>query len=510
MNVLLVSIDSLRRDFLDTYRDRPLGFDYDVETPNLDSFADRAAVFNNHYAGSLPCMPARREWLTGVKEFLWRPWGPIEPFDSTIPERARNKGVMTKLITDHFHYFQHGSHGYYEDFNGFDFIRGQEYDAWKTAPRHPDERLLDQTLDRDTDPPDGTGFMNRSQYARNAGEFDDETDFFAPRVFSRASEWVRENENWDQWFCYVDSFDVHEPFHLPEEYARMYTDEDPDDSELNMWPYYGKVGEGQSQLTDRQLDFVRAQFAGKVTMTDKWFGSLMDTITEVNGWDDTVVIVTSDHGYMLGEHDWMAKNNGPVYDIIARTPLFIWHPESDRMGDHINALTTAVDLHETVLASMNLNGYSTPHSKSILPLLEGKRSDHRDFVLYGYWGTSVNVTDGQYTYLHPCDPEIDTECFSTTMMNPNGWFVPVTEKSEVTVNEGLPYANSNVWRFTGSSYAQHDEPLLFDTQSDPLQENNLVDEKPNVHSRMLNQLRTGLERLQAPASQYARLGLESP
>lgn len=57
MNILLVSIDSLRRDFLTTYRETPAVVDYDVDTTNLDRFADRAAVFDTHYAGSLPCMP---------------------------------------------------------------------------------------------------------------------------------------------------------------------------------------------------------------------------------------------------------------------------------------------------------------------------------------------------------------------------------------------------------------------------------------------------------------------
>ncbi|MFC7189962.1 sulfatase-like hydrolase/transferase [Halocatena marina] len=135
MNVLFVSIDSLRRDFLDTYQDDPWCIEYEVDTTNLDRFAERATVFNTHYAGSLPCMPARREWLTGTQEFLWRPWGPIEPFDTTLPEALRHADVMTKLITDHFHYFQHGSGGYFEDFNGFEFIRGHENDTWKTAPR---------------------------------------------------------------------------------------------------------------------------------------------------------------------------------------------------------------------------------------------------------------------------------------------------------------------------------------------------------------------------------------
>ena len=178
----------------------------DVETDNLDRFAERAAVFDTHYAGSLPCMPARREWLTGTQEFLWRPWGPVEPFDRTLPEIARANGAWTQLITDHYHYFQHGSHGYYEDFNGFEFVRGHEFDAWRRTPREPAETLLDQVTmgsgppDEHQSPPDpdNTGYMNRAQYARNVDGFEDETDFFAPKVFSETAQWVRDGDEWDQ------------------------------------------------------------------------------------------------------------------------------------------------------------------------------------------------------------------------------------------------------------------------------------------------------------------------
>ena len=90
--------------------------------------------------------------------------------------------------------------------------------------------------------PEVTG---RPHYVRNVGEFDelDERDFFAPKVFSKAAEWIGDNQEWDQWFCYVDSFDIHEPFHCPEPYASMYTDEDPTDPELALWPEYKSVEE---------------------------------------------------------------------------------------------------------------------------------------------------------------------------------------------------------------------------------------------------------------------------
>ena len=72
MNIVLVLIDSLTRNALSAYDP-----DSPCHTPNIDRFAVRAQIFEDHFVGSLPCMPARRELFTGRKEFLWRPWGSI-------------------------------------------------------------------------------------------------------------------------------------------------------------------------------------------------------------------------------------------------------------------------------------------------------------------------------------------------------------------------------------------------------------------------------------------------
>ncbi|WP_299267334.1 sulfatase-like hydrolase/transferase [Halorientalis sp.] len=505
MNVLFVSIDSLRRDFLGAYSDRPEVVDYHVETDNLDRFAERATVFDTHYAGSLPCMPARREWLAGTHDFLWRPWGPMEPFDDPIPELARDEGIVSQLVTDHFHYFQHGSNGYYEDFNGFEFVRGNEYDAWRTSPREPPAAFTDQLLDRETDPPDSTQYLNRSAYARNAAEFETEADFFAPKVFSRASEWLRENQAWDQWFCFVDSFDVHEPFHVPEPYASMYTDEDPADPDMPVWPYYGPIDEGQSELTDQQLEFVRSQFAGSVTMIDRWFGRVLDTLDEEGLWDDTMVVVGSDHGFALGDHGWVGKNDFTVYDVIANTPLMIWHPETS--VERVSALTSAVDLYETILDGLGIDPPSGTHSRSLMPLVRGQTSEHRDHALYGLWGSSVNVTDGRYTYHRPPELHSETLCHSTSMQNTHSWFTPPTARTEVDSGSYLPYTDASVWRYPADSWLQHRDERLYDRQSGPGQSTNLAGGDEDATQYMVDVLRRALDELDAPDSQYDRLGL---
>ena len=493
-NVLLVTIDTLRRDFLGAYRAQPDILDYAVDTPNLDRFAERALVFDNHYAGSLPCMPARREFQCGIQEFLWRPWGPVEPFDRTVPALASQAGVTTQLVTDHYHYFEHGSHGYYEDYHGFEFVRGHENDAWQTSPRYPDERLLQQ-MNRGGVDPRNPAPGGPPRYARNVSTFDelDERDYFAPKVFSRAARWLQDNQAWDQWLCYVDSFDVHEPFHCPEPYASMYTDEDPTDPDLINWPEYQPVQE--QGLTERQLAFVQSQFAGKVTLVDRWFGRVLDALDREAVWDETVVVVTTDHGGLLGEHGYMMKNYMPVFDEIAHTPLLIWHPEG--RTDRTDAVTSAVDVYGTVLDALGVAVPQETHSESLAPVILGETDAHRPYAIYGYFGADACITDGQHTYFHPGD-DTTVNIYSTMHMRAKSGRAEVAE---------LPYTDDAVWRYpAGNGSQQASQPMLFDTDADPGQQENLVETCPDLVSELRAALHDELAARKAPAEQFTRLG----
>ena len=80
MNIILVLVDSLNKSALKTYNPETI-----CKTHNLEEFAKKSLIFENHYISSLPCMPARREIFAGRKEFMWRPWGPLEIFDPRMP-----------------------------------------------------------------------------------------------------------------------------------------------------------------------------------------------------------------------------------------------------------------------------------------------------------------------------------------------------------------------------------------------------------------------------------------
>ena len=115
-----------------------------LETPNFNRLAKKSVQFNNHYIGSMPCMPARRDMHSGRLSFLHRSWGPLEPFDNSFPELLRLNNTYTHLVTDHYHYFEDGGATYHNRFNSYDFIRGQERDPWKAMVQPPLEKFREK------------------------------------------------------------------------------------------------------------------------------------------------------------------------------------------------------------------------------------------------------------------------------------------------------------------------------------------------------------------------------
>jgi arylsulfatase A-like enzyme len=103
MKTVFLLFDSLNLRMLNSY-----GGNY-FETTNFNRLAKKSIQFNNHYVGSMPCMPARRDMHSGRLSFLHRSWGPLEPFDNSFPEILRNNKIYSHLITDHYHYFEDGA-----------------------------------------------------------------------------------------------------------------------------------------------------------------------------------------------------------------------------------------------------------------------------------------------------------------------------------------------------------------------------------------------------------------
>jgi len=482
MNLIMVLIDSLNLRCLGPYGEKT------IQTPNLDKFARKAAVFDNHFIGSAPCMPARRELMTGRKEFFWRGWGPMEPFDSHIALEAKKAGAVTAIVTDHYHYWEYFSHGYLERFDGITMIRGHEIDMLNTEPCSALPRWI-KAIEKFRP---GLGI----RYYNNVKDFQGEEDFFAPRTMAAAADWLDKNHMHDKFFLWTECFDTHEPFHVPEPYRSMYTDKLSED--YNCWPPYqagmhGHNADFWNSVTDDELAFIRGQYYGKVTMTDKWLGKLLDKMDKYNLWENTAVIVTTDHGHELGEKRRFAKEP-PHYDLSAHIPLMIWHP---CINDpfRVPAFTTAVDIYPTILEILGAKDIQSPHGLSLMPLVRRETDTHREVVVYGSYGAGVTVSNSRYTYHSSWDINSVINAYTAIMLKP---------QPNAVGGKFIPGVNCPVWKYPMVSEPPLPE-MLFDRKDDPDQDNDISSvNRAGVHE-MRDILKNLMDEEGVPPEQYIRL-----
>jgi arylsulfatase A-like enzyme len=495
MNLVYITLDSLNRHFLPCYGNTWM------HTPNIDRLAAKGVVFDHHYAGSLPCMPARREMWTGTEELWWRWWGPLEPWDRTLAFEMHRRGVTSQLVTDHYHFFEWGAHSFEYDFDGYESVRGHENDNQRTRP-----------VDA---PPDWARTMllrrpDSSIYVQNVQDYEGEEDFFSPRVLASTARWLRHERPHGPWYLHVDAFDPHEPFHVPEPYRSMYTQDDY--REFSPWPAYGRTDAGNSALSPRELEWVRAQYAGKVSMADRWLGRVLTALDEQNLWDDTIVVLTTDHGHYLGDHGWIGKPECPVYDTLSHNPLLIWWPGCPSSG-RCAAQTQTIDLYPTLLEMMGLPipDVAMLHGRSFAPVLRGEAGAHRQATISGYYGGRVAVRSEGWTLLRAQDASLAPlyqythelqvlgRSYRCRSRDPQAFVVPDMEAGRF-----IPGVDMPVWRIPEQrTFGQHPD-LLFGPD-DPKQTRDLASEHPAQIKRLEEILRAHLLDRQAPQEVMQRL-----
>lgn len=498
MNIVLVLIDSLNRSALSAYGPS------EIATPNLDAFAHRARRFDNHFVGSLPCMPARREIFAGIREVLWRPWGPLEPFDERLPRLLEKRGYATAIVTDHYHYWEEAANGYIQSFQGAELIRGHELDFWR--PLVPEESLPQWVRNVEAWRP-GSG----RRYYSNVAGFRDERDFFPAKVMTAAGGWLEDRPKDRPFFLQVESFDVHEPFDVPEPYASMYGDGAARER-FTLWPPYqdaDRLAAFMAATTPEELAFIRTQYAGKLTMVDRWFGELLGALDRERLWDDTVVVVTTDHGHDLGERGAFGKQY-PHYDSHANIPLLVWHPAHRTDGSAVSGLTSTVDLFATVLDVAGAAPPARTHSQSLLPLLAEDATAGRPALLYGTFAQGLCCTDGEWTVFKSPEREGPLHAYSS-MIFPS--LVIDTVEQPVGAGHFVPGVELSQWQIPLSPRRALSEPLslgnsLFHRAADPGQVRNLWDEEPERRQRMLELMRRQMAAEGSPLEQYVRLGLD--
>jgi arylsulfatase A-like enzyme len=499
MRVVFVLFDSLNRHALGPYGGTA------VPTPNFDRLAARAATFDTHYVGSLPCMPARRDLHTGRLNFLHRSWGPLEPYDISFAPLLAQKGIYSHLVSDHFHYFEDGGATYHQRYSSWEFIRGQEKDKWKAMVEPPLERFKAafHPVQHPQDPGDGRlAYMINREYIR------EEADFPSVKCFDAAMEFLDTNGRADNWFLQIETFDPHEPFYAPPRLrARFPTGYN---GSILDWPRYRRVTESEAEVAE-----VRANYAALLTLCDEQLGRLLDRFDRERLWDDTALIVTTDHGFLFGEHEWWAKNIMPFYEEIARIPLFVWHPGFPA-GGRRKALTQTIDLMPTFLDLFGVAPPTTVQGRSLVPVLAEDEA-LRDVAIFGMFGAATNVTDGRYAYFrYPPDPLAQTlyEYVLIPLHQKNFFGVEELAEAEIVPGFGftggmrmmrIPARPGVKTREAPQGYFEDTRTVLYDLPADPGQVRPIDD--PATVARLVEGMTRIMRAHEAPMEAFTRLDL---
>ncbi len=418
MNVILIIFDSLRKDCIETFGQPPWG---KVHTPNLVKFAEESFILGNCYPESLPTLPARRAMYTGKRVFPFNErneyksdfkgspgWGPILEERTTISELLQMDDYTTCFVSDNMHQFK-PSKNFHRGFDEWHYIRGYEHDYYTTGPLPRDEEIK-YWLPEEVDKMNSCykDFLTKALMNMN-GRIKEE-DYFVAKVMRKASNWLEQNYDKDKFFLMIEAWSPHETWFCPDYYREMYT------KGKNLPQQVLSLYSDISHLPEEIIASTQANYSGVITMCDFWFGFLMNTIKKLNMLDDTLIVVTSDHGHTLGENNYLGKRGYPSTPEIFDIPVLLRHPD-DSLGRGIenNILIQHTDITATILDIIGIKPrelefigtdfqrkktkekYSLEdfpeaklHGKSFFNNLRNRDTKLRDHVTVG-WGTFITV-----------------------------------------------------------------------------------------------------------------------
>jgi arylsulfatase A-like enzyme len=381
-NVVLIILDSLRKDHVGAY-----GND-EIRTPNLDALARDSLLFSRAYPESIPTICARRAIHTGLRTWPfegWRRykgidvglqgWQPIPNHQVTLAETMRSVGYQTLFVTDNLQQYD-ASMNFQRGFDAFDFIRGQTTDGYRplyTCPPGKIEQALVENAIL------GTGSRTYFQrYFANTAHRKSEEDWFAPQVFTRASEYLEAATSERPIFLTVDCYDPHPPWDPPDAYVGMY-DEGYEGPEP-----FAPVDGNTDYLSGRQIQRMRALYSGEVTMTDRWLGRFLDKMEGLDLLENTLLILLSDHGIAHGEHGFVGKLPSTLWPEVTDIPFLIRHPEGKGAGKTSDYYASTHDVAPTILGFLGIEPPQPLEGQDLSVMPEGEEPEARPHFTLGY------------------------------------------------------------------------------------------------------------------------------
>ena len=232
----------------------------------------------------------------------------------------------------------------------------------------------------------------------------------------------------------------------------------------------------------------------KVTLADKWVGLLLDSLEKQGLMEDTLIIVTSDHGQPMGKgehgHGIIRKCRPWPYEELVHVPLMI-HMPGVKPGQRIKGFVQNADIMPTILDAIGLldttekpdTGHGFPvydwsemHGESLLPLMRGEKETIRDHAIAGYYGKAWSIITEDYSFVH--------------------WIA--NDYKDSFIIRGEMNNSEEMWSCTaGAKVIVPENDELFDRRKDPFQLNNLITKMPEKAEEMLQKLKLRIGELRS-------------
>ena len=261
----------------------------------------------------------------------------------------------------------------------------------------------------------------------------------------KARAWIEQHKE-QPFLLMVHTYDVHSPYeHTPEPYQSRYLEglELPDQEFQDKLTWLmeqrrvSRYGENPHQLTPVQVEYARALYDGGIYAMDVWLGEFFEFLKEQGLYDRAIIAFISDHGDAFEEHDTVFHER--IYTPVTRVPMLIRFPGGRHGGQVVGEAVEGLDLMPTLLSIAGLDLPEAIQGQDLLPLIEGE-TGHRELAVSEspFFGRRVALTTSEYRLIH-------------------------TEQGGV--------------------------PELYAYRDDPLEQNNLAAEKPEI----VEQLQAGVE-----------------
>lgn len=367
----------------------------DVKTPNLDQLASAGIVFDRHYATTAICMASRATVMTGLYEYrtgcnfshgsmLKRTW------QQSYPMLLRKAGYRTAFA---------GKFGFEIKANPEDAknlpLPSEDFDLWGGGPGQTSYKT------------------NRNESMQKyAKEFPHSTLSYG--AFGK--EFIEQSSKQDQPFCLSISFKApHKPAEPDPGFDKIYkgaTFQKPANYGRDAGAHFAEQSK-QGRQYERffawnyadKYDQVMAKYHQQIHAVDVAVGMIVEALESNGAADNTIIIFTSDNGFLCGSHGYGSKVL--PYEEASRVPLIIFDPRNENSGKELRCgeLSGLIDIAPTILELAELESPENVDGKSLMSLYRDPTSAiHEDIALINVWGPrathslAVVTRDTKYIY----------------------------------------------------------------------------------------------------------------